>query len=119
MPKKKENKKINIPIGKLKNLLNNPYAILSLILCLIILYLIFLGNSLNAGVEDSSTVSEEIAAQNVIFFAEKEGSTATVVSTRTYGELYEITISLAGDEVPVYTTIDGRYLIPSLVPMRN
>lgn len=64
-----------------------------------------------------NVISKDAAGQKVIDFAKSQGLDATVTSASTKGDLYEVVLSMNGQEVPVYVTKDGENLIPSLIPL--
>ena len=52
----------------------------------------------------SVNVSAETAGQNVLDFALSQGAQAELVSTSDSGSLYEVVLSIEGQEVQVYVT---------------
>lgn len=65
----------------------------------------------------STSVSAETAGQNVLDFALSQGAQAELVSTSDDGSLYEVVLSIEGQEVPVYVTKDGKTLVPQPIPL--
>lgn len=122
MSKKKSSDEIEIKIpniGKvvnktLKKIFNDGWAVISLILAILLVIIVFNNQGLTSG---TSGVSPEVAAQNVVDFAAGQGAVAEIVSTKDAGDLYEVVLSIEGQEVPIYVTKDGQNLIPSLVPL--
>jgi len=79
-------------------------------------------NNSSRSYPDGSTKSGDIisadeTAQKIIALANAQGAEATIISANNFGSLYEIIISIDGEEFPVYATKDGKNLIPSLVPL--
>ncbi len=64
-----------------------------------------------------NVISQDDAGQKVVDFAKSQGLDATLVSVNAKGDLYEVVLSMDGKEVPVYTTKDGKNLVPSLIPL--
>lgn len=125
MAKKKSSDEIELKvpnIGKaIEKIFKNGWAVLSLILAILLITVLYNGGSVNTNT-DSNKVSIDEAAKRVVDFAASQNAVAEVSSSREYAGLYEITLSiedpeLGTQEVPVYTTADGEFLIPSLVPI--
>jgi len=95
----------------IKNLSQNYWAISTVVLAiLLIATLIFSGIS-------SAKMSSAEVGQKILTFANEKGANAKLVSVNDSGSLYQVILSIKGQEVPVYATKDGKYLIPSLVPL--
>jgi hypothetical protein len=95
-----------------KNLLKNYWAISTIVLA--VLLVIVLGVSL---LGNDSKMSKEAVGQKVIEFAAKQGANATLIGVNESGELYEVILSIQGQEVPVYVTKDGKNLVPTVIPL--
>ena len=99
-----------------KGILENPWMLATIFLAvvlIIVLVLRFTGAGLTGNV-----VSEDKAVQNLMDFVKAQGGgEAEYVSTSKNGSFYEITIKYQGQELPVYVTQDGKYLVPSLIPL--
>lgn len=85
---------------------------------------IFLVSSLmgpTGNVITGSIVSENVAGQALLDFANSQGANAELVGVENVGEFYEVTLSLNGQEAPLMVTKDGKYyLLPdSLVPLQR
>lgn len=114
-PKKDE--VIEISVGKYFNSLKkNPWIIISLLLAIALIAALFYKGAGGS----SEGIGEEKAAGNLISFINAQGNgVASLVSSETENNLYKITVSYQGDQIPVYVTLDGNYLIPNLVPLSN
>lgn len=55
--------------------------------------------------------------QRVLDFANNQGANAELISTTDNGQLYEVILSIDGQELPVYVTKDGENLVPNLIPL--
>ncbi len=64
-----------------------------------------------------NVVSESTAGDNVLKFAQSQGVNATVVEINKQGDLYEVVLSMQGQEVPVYVTKDGKKMATGLIPL--
>lgn len=103
---------IEIPVGKyMSRARDNPWIVSTFILGIIlILALVFNGGG---GVTGNAVASEDTIGQDLIKFVEKQtGETPEIVSVETEGPFYVVTLTLQGQNVPVYLTKDGQYLIP-------
>ncbi|MBM3228728.1 hypothetical protein FJZ20_02505 [Candidatus Pacearchaeota archaeon] len=63
------------------------------------------------------TVSEEEAGQAMLDFALSQGIDAEISSIEKEGDFYVVTLSMEGNEIPVYVTKDGKYFASSLIPL--
>lgn len=95
----------------MKNLSNNYWIVSTVVLSILLIITLIFG-----GIGGSS-VSKSVVGQKVLTFANERGANATLVSVNDTGSLYEVIISIKGQQVPVYVTKDGENLIPSLVPL--
>ena len=64
-------------------------------------------------------VSEKEATAKLLewFVINVPDSEATFVSSSKQGSFYEITLSIDGQETPVYVTADGKYIITDMIPL--
>lgn len=83
------------------------FATLALVLAVILL----------TGSQSVMTISPEAAGQKVVAFAKNQGAKAELVSSTDEGSLYEIVLSINGQEVPVYVTKDGKTLVPQPISL--
>ena len=94
----------------------NPWVITSLILGVIVIA--FLVIVFNNGGMTGNVISENDAGQIVIDFANSqvEGEVELMEINERYG-LYEVMISIDGENLPVYITKDGKNLIHGVTPL--
>jgi len=95
----------------LKTLSNNYWTIATLVLA--VLLIVVLACSGTAG----ATINAETAGQAVLEFVNAQGANAELISTRDDGSLYEVILSIDGQEVPVYVTKDGKTLVPQPITL--
>ncbi len=113
---------IEIPVGKMLNSVRtNPWLITSAVLGLAVIALIIIlavgGNGIS-GNAVAGTVSEKVAGDNLVSFINAQGSgSATLVSTVKEGSLYKIIVNYQGEDIPVYVTLDGDYLVSDRIPL--
>ncbi|MCU0642526.1 MAG: hypothetical protein MUF61_03045 [archaeon] len=63
-------------------------------------------------------VKEEVVEQNLLSFIAAQGSgEASVVETAREGQFYKVTVEYNGQNIPVYVTLDGNFLISQLIPL--
>ena len=118
--KKKDASKdvIEIPVGKyFGKFRDNPWIISTIILGIVLIGIIIFANGKISG----SAVSGDVATNNLISFIKSQNKgdikDITVVSTEKEGSLYKVTINYQGQDVPVYVSLDGKYLIGNVVPL--
>lgn len=95
----------------LKNLPQNYWAISTIVLAILLIATLLTGST------TGSIVSPETAGQNVLDFAKNQGANAELISTSDDGSLYEVILSIEGQEVPVYVTKDGKTLVPQPISL--
>lgn len=106
-------KKVNISNIQ-KQVKKNPWMVSTLILGIIALILAIM---VFRGGITGNVVSEDIAGQNLIDFANAQGANATLVGVNDTGQFYEVTVLIQGQELPLYVTKDGEFFTQSLIPL--
>jgi len=94
----------------------NDWKILSGILAVVIIILlaIIIYGKMNGG------VSGDVAGKKIVdFLNEKTGGGVEYVSAADKGNMYEVTVSYQGQEIPVYVTKDGQYFVQSPIPITD
>ena len=92
----------------------NPWILSTAVLGLVLIIAFF---SYSGGIT-ASAVGSGSAGQNVIDYVDSIGKgPAELVSVEKEDSFYLVTVSLEGTEIPVYVTLDGKYLVGSLVPL--
>ncbi|NPE26421.1 hypothetical protein HNV12_00260 [Methanococcoides sp. SA1] len=76
-----------------------------------VLAVLLIASFLTAGLT-GATISPEKAGANVLAFALEQGANAEFVSASDSGSLYQVVLSIDGQEVPVFVTKDGKTLVP-------
>lgn len=92
----------------------NPWILSSFLLGIVlVLVLVFKGGGITG-----DAVSSGVAAKNLVSFIEAQsGSAPELISSERNGSFYEVTISYQGQAIPVYVSLDGNYLVPSIIPL--
>ncbi len=116
---KNDEETIEIPIGKffkLSKLRENPWIITTIVFALaFILILVFKPGGITGDV-----VNEEVVGNNIISFINSQGrGEASLVSVDRDGSLYNVVVKYNGEDIPIYATLDGNYLISDLIPLSN
>lgn len=106
--KEEETKKSSI----LNKIRANPWILATIFLALVLVVMLFVKGGFTG-----STISESEASEKLVSFVESQGGTADVISSEREGSLYKVTIGYEGQEIPVYVTLDGNFLVPSLIPL--
>ncbi len=106
---------IEIPVGKfVSGVRNNPWMIASIVLAIALIVVIILF----AMGGKSSGVGEKVASEKLLAFINSQGNgNASLVSAEKAGSLYQITVNYQGQDIPVFVTLDGDYLITDRVPL--
>ncbi|MBM3233295.1 DsbA family protein [Candidatus Pacearchaeota archaeon] len=102
---------IDIPVGKwLQGVRRNPWILISIILAIVIVVMFFW----RAPVVSPGIVNAQVAADNAVKFINSQGQgTVTLSGVAQKGPFYEVKLSFQGQEVPVFVTVDGNYIVPN------
>lgn len=103
----------------------NPWIVSTIVLGIVLILVVaFGGVGYQGGGKgvSGSIVSEDVAASNLVSFIESQSQAGVegdieVVSSERDGELYKVTLNFQGQEVPVYVSLDGQYLIADVIPL--
>ncbi len=108
---------IDIPIGRwLGAVRNNPWIVVSIILAIALLVVFFWKAPASPVV--AGNVSGEVAAANALAFINSQGQgSVSLVSVSQKGPFYEVKVKFQGQEVPVFVTMDGNYVVPNPLPI--
>ena len=108
---------IEIPVGKYINKIRaNPWQLSTFVLVLIVL--VFAGVMLFGGGTTGNVISEDVAAERLLSFINAQGNgEATLVSTENTGSLYLVTVNYQQQNIPIFITLDGSYLITDPIPL--
>jgi protein-disulfide isomerase len=108
---KKEVTKVDRRISELtEKCRKNPWIVSTLILLIVsLVFLYFLVG--NKG------ISPDEAASKLMSFAKDKGINATLVGTKVVNGMYEVTLSVEGQELPLYVTKDGKFFTQMMYPL--
>lgn len=99
---------------------DKPWVVSTIILGVVVLILLvssfsgFTGSTITGGV-----VAGNDAGQAMLDFANAQGANATLVNVVEENNFYKITLSIQGQEIPIYVTKDGKYFTSRLIPLTN
>jgi len=93
----------------------NPWILSTLVLG--ILSLVLISGGFFGGMT-GNVVAGDAAADNLVSYLNTvTDSPVTLISVEDVGGMYEIMVSYQGNEIPLYTTKDGKSYTPNLVPI--
>lgn len=95
---------------------SNPWKVTALIfgVVIVVLLVFMFRGGITGGAVSESSASEKI----VEYLNERTGGGVELVSSEKFGEnLYEVTVSYQGEEVPVFVTSDGEYFVKGAIPI--
>jgi protein-disulfide isomerase len=109
---KKNSDSIEIPIGSwMKSARNNPWSVTTFILAVILL-LVIIFKPFGGGA--TVMVTADVAGQNALNFINSNPQLqgqASLISVSETDSFYEAVLEFQGNQVPVYITFDGKYLL--------
>src|SRR3989338_3945183 len=91
----------------------NLWILATFILAIVLLFLIFTKSSSFS----SDIVGKDAAANNLLSFIKGQGSNIQLVSSEQNGSFYQVVVNYQGQDIIVYLTLDGKYLVPQLIPL--
>lgn len=96
----------------------NPWVVAAIVLIIVIILWLISGSSLNFK-SSGLSIGESEASKKVLDFAKNQGAEATLVGISKKSGIYEVLITIQENEIPVYITLDGEYLIPNIVSFND
>jgi len=94
---------------------DNPWMFVSIALGIVILVLLII--VFRGGITGGAISSSDAISNAVDFLNSNVGGGVEYVSHESIGNLYEVLVSYNGEQIPVYVTKDGGYLIQGVVPL--
>lgn len=117
--KKVDNETVEINYGKFfSGLRANPWMASTIVLGIVVVLMLVFGSGGSAGT--TATITADEAGEKVLGFLNSNPSITgevTLVSAEQDGQFYEVMLSYQGQEVPVYTTLDGEFLVGNPVAL--
>jgi hypothetical protein len=92
-----------------KKFLKTYWAVATVVLAIILIAVLIYSQT--------GKVSANAAAQKVVNLANSQGANATLLSVSNSGSFYEVVVEIQGQQIPVYVTKDGKYLVTNPIPM--
>lgn len=110
---------LEINVGKyLKVFKGNPWRVSTIVLVLVVVVFVVRGMTGPSGGVSGAVVSENAAVKNLLAFINAQGrGEAKLVSVEKEGALYSVIVDYQGQQIPVYVTLDGKYLITDPIPL--
>jgi hypothetical protein len=107
---------VEVSVNKtLSKIRKNPWIAASVVLAIALIVVIVI-SSMNSG----GGVGPAAAGKNLVSFVNAQGNgEATYVSGVKEGSLYNIVVNYNGEDIPVFVTLDGKYLISSPIPLSD
>jgi hypothetical protein len=102
-----------------KSLRANPWMAATIVLAIFLVLVLIFGTG---GASGGTKVSAEVAGQKVLEFLNSNPAITddvTLISAEQDGQFYEIMLSYQGQQVPVYTTLDGEFLVGNPVSLNG
>jgi hypothetical protein len=96
---------------------SNPWMVSTIVLAIALVVVLFMTSR---GGVTGNVISEDDASVKLLDFVNGQlagQGTATVVSTNKDGSLYEVVVDFQGEQIPVYITSDGKYIVPQPIPL--
>ena len=95
----------------------NPWILSTVVLGVVLVLVIFLRSS--SGVTGHAIGADQASSKLLDFVnAQLNGQgNASIASTDVDGSLYKVTVNYNGQQIPVYVTTDGKYLISQPIPL--
>lgn len=119
MEEKKEEKmddkgSVKIKVPGLSVLRKNPWILATVVLAIALIV------SLIYGASGSGSVSTKVASDNLIKYIDSLGKgSASVVSSAKDDGMYNVVVEYNGQDIPVYVSLDGKYLIADRIPLTD
>jgi protein-disulfide isomerase len=98
-----------------KKMRENPWILSTFVLG--VLALILLVGNFNG--TTGEVVSENQAGDAIMSFVRSQGADAELVGVEEDGNFYEVTILYQGQDIPLYATKDGEFLVQGLTPLNR
>ena len=101
----------------IKSIRNNPWIAVNIVLGILIIVLLIM--TFKGGLIEK-VISGNDAGKNLVqYLNQKTNGGVEFVSSNDKGDLYEVKVKYQGQEIPVYSTKDGKYFVQSAVPLTN
>lgn len=93
-------------------------SVIAIIAVVILAFFLLNSNILRTTGNVTELGQDEIEGNLLNFFATQvPESNVTIISTSKQGSLYQILLNVDGQEVPIFVTSDGKYLVVDPIPL--
>jgi len=104
---------VKIKVPGLNVLRKNPWILATIVLAIVLIVSLIYG-ALGSG----GSVSANVASDNLLKYIDSLGrGSATLVSSVKDNGMYKVTVKYNGQDIPVYVSMDGNYLIADRIPL--
>lgn len=113
------NKNIKENKDALSRFRSNPWIISTFVLGLVLVGILIFGG---VGGVSGDVVSKNVAADNLVAFVKSQSQVQGDVSVSSIDKedsLYKVVLDYQGQTIPVYVSLDGKYLISDVIPLDN
>lgn len=93
----------------------NPWIAVSIVLGIAVIVLLFM--VLRGGITGNVIKGEDAGTTIIEYLNSRTGGGVEYISHEDLGNLYEVTVSYQGQEIPVYVTKDGKYFVQGAIPI--
>jgi protein-disulfide isomerase len=99
----------------------NPWIIATVVLIVMLVGLAIVNS--NGGGSGRDSISGDEAAQKLVGFIEAQSTdpnvegSVEVISVERDGSLYQVNLNYQGQDIPVYVSADGKYLLTDVIPL--
>ena len=118
LEKTEKSEVIEVPVGRyFKNLRTNPWIASTVVLGVVLVLVLIFGTG---GASGGAKISSDEAGQKVLEFLNSNPSVTgeiELVSAEQDGQFYQVMLTYQGQQVPVYTTLDGEFLVGNPVSL--
>jgi|SRR3989344_3966358 len=105
----------DVEVNSSNKKIKNPWIMVSIVLGIAVIILLFM--VLRGGVTGNVIKGDDAGTKIVDYLNLQTGGGVTYVSNKDIGNLYEVTVSYQGKDIPVYVTKDGKYFVQGAVPL--
>ena len=97
----------------------NSWKIAAVVLgvAVVVMLVLFLNGGITGGITGKAISEKDAADKLISYLSTRAQGEITFVSSEDIGNLYMVTVSYMGEEIPVYVTKDGDYFVQGVIPM--
>jgi hypothetical protein len=110
---------VEINFGKyLSGMRKNPWIVATIVLAIFLIVVLATGGS---GGKATTVTADEAGARVISFINSNPNAQgeASLVSAEQDGQFYQVVVDYQGQEIPVFATLDGEFLVTNPVPLSD